>query len=72
VCEVVAHGPVTQFEERGARKRRGCLELLVGVRAGVEVDACDARVPAALATVFACNLLDEAVLREGSQVVTAR
>jgi hypothetical protein len=71
VHEVLAHRLVAQLEQRGACERRGGLKLFVGVRAGVEVDADDACVPAAFATVDRCDLLDEAVLGERAQVVAA-
>ena len=70
--QVLAHGLVAQLEQRGACECRGRLELLVRVRAGVEVDARDPCVPAALAAVVAPHLLDEAVLCEGPQVIAAR
>ena len=69
--EVVAHGVVAQLEQRGACERGCGLELLVALGAGVEVDARDRALPAALAAVVRRHLLDEAVLGERAQVVAA-
>src|SRR2546429_7381252 len=72
MLEVLAHVVVAELEQRRARERGGGLELLVGVRAGGEVDTHDARTPAPLASVVAGDRFDEAVLRERAQVVAAR
>jgi hypothetical protein len=71
VLEVLADVAVGQLEQRGPCQGRRRLELLVLVCAGGEVDADDARPPAALATVRCFRLFDEPVLGERAQVVAA-